>query len=424
MNIFISGINYKTTPIELRERLNFNTEEQKAILKQILQLDCVEECILLSTCNRTEVYIYSKTSDFDNETIEKLLCEAKGLELYEFKKYYYFYSSIKAVRHIFKVTCGLDSMVLGEDQILGQVKTACDLALEAETSGSVLNKLFREAVTAAKKVKTFTGLSKNSISIASLSVKLLSDFFGGNLINKSALIIGSGKIGTLSLKNLISQGIGKIYLTNRTHKHAEDLSKTNSCVNVVNYSDRYTVIDECDIVISSTSSPHYTITRDILEKWLVSDRQRVFIDLAVPRDIDSAIKEIPTVQYFNMDDIQVTVDQNIDKRLLEVSKAGEIIDEFILEFEKWCEFRVILPVIKEIQKYTDELLNDKINQTISRLKNASPKDKEVVKASITSTVNGILNTFIYNVRECTSKEDIAIYFRCLNEAVKNKQLSR
>jgi glutamyl-tRNA reductase len=423
MNIFITGVNYKTTPLEIREKLSFTIEEQRSMLKEIFQLDGADECILVSTCNRTEVYIYSNTSDFNNETIEKLLCEAKGLEIDGFKKHFYFYEGTKAIRHIFKVTSGLDSMVLGEDQILGQVKAACELALESETTGSVLNTLFREAVTSAKKVKTLTGISKNSLSIASLSVKLLDDFFGKNLINKCALIIGTGKIGTLTLKNMISQGVGKIYLTNRTLGNAEDLSKTNSCVHVVDYKDRYSVIDECDIVISSTSSPDYTITRDILEKSLVNDRQRVFIDLAVPRDIESSIKEISTIEYFNMDELQLAVDQNIDKRLQEAARAEEIIDEFILEFEKWYEFRGILPVIKEIQKYTGKLLNDKINQTVSRLKCASAEDKEVVKASITSTVNVILNTFIYNIRKCSSKEDTETYFRCLNEVINNEQLS-
>lgn len=421
MNIFVSGINYKTTPLEIREKLSFTASEQKLVLRKVFELESTEECVLLSTCNRTEIYIYSASSNFDNEAIERLLCGFKGLDIYQFKKHFYFYSSGKAVRHLFKVASGLDSMVLGEDQILGQVKAASELAMEEKTSGSILNALFREAVTAAKKVKTFTGLSKNSLSVASLSVKLLFDSFGGNLADKCAMIIGAGKIGALTLKNLTSGGIGKIYVTSRTHGKAEDLSSKLPFVQAVDYNDRYQVINECDIVISSTTSPHYTITRDMLERYMTYDKQRIFIDLAVPRDIDVSIKELSSVRYFNMDDLQLTVDQNIDKRLLEVSRAEEIIDEFILEYEKWYEFRGILPVVKEIQRYTGELLNEKLAQALAKLNCASDEDREVVKASMTSTVNSIMNTFIYNVREHGSKEDLEVYFRCLNDAVKNER---
>ncbi len=422
MNIFVTGVNYKKTSLEIREKLSFTAGEHEKVLKEIRELASVKECILLSTCNRTEVYIYSDCSSFNSEMIEKCLCDRKGLELYEFKKYFYFYSGTKAVHHLFKVASGLDSMVLGEDQILGQVKSACELAMESGTSGSILNGLFREAVTAAKKVKTYTGLSKNSISVASLSVKLLSDFFGGSLENKNALIIGAGMMGTIALKNLISKGVGRIYITNRTHGKAEELLKDLPMAQVVNYHDRYAAINQCDIIISSTTSPHYTITRDMLEKSLSDRRQRVFIDLAVPRDIDLSIKEMPLVSYFNMDDLQLSVDRNIDSRMLEISRAEEIIDQSILEFQKWYEFRGVLPLVREIQKYTGERLDDKIRQTIGKLKSASSEDIEVVKASITSAVNGIMNTLIFNVRDCASKEEMETYFRCLNNIIKNEQL--
>lgn len=417
MNIFVSGVNYKTTPLDMRERLSFTTGEQKAALLEMHKLDCINECILLSTCNRTEVYVYSDSSGFNNEVLERLLCDIKGLDIYQFKKHFYFYSSTRAVRHLFKVASGLDSMVLGEDQILGQVKNACELAMDTGTSGSTLNTLFREVVTAAKKVKTFTDLSKNSLSIASLSVKLLNDFFGSGLENKCALVIGAGKIGSLTLKNLASKGVRKIYITNRTHGKAEELSKDTECAQVIGYNERYNVIDECDMVISSTTSPHYTITRDMLEKSISTGKQRVYIDLAVPRDIDVSIKDMPSIRYFNMDDLQLTIDCNIDKRLLEVSRAEEIIGEYMAEFEKWYEFRGVLPVIKEIQRYTGEFLNDRINQTIARMKYANDEEKEIVKVSMTSMFNGMMNTFVYNIRDHGSREEIENYFKCLNRVI-------
>lgn len=420
MNIYISGVNYKTTPLELREQLSFTASQQKTFLGEAFKLSGVNECVLVSTCNRTEIYIYSEDSNYSNDIIEKLLCDIKGINRSGFKKYFYQYSGIKAVRHLFKVTCGLDSLVLGEDQILGQVKSAHELARELNTSSGVLNTLFRQAVTAAKKVKTNTEISKNSLSIGSLAIKLVENLYKGELRDKTAMIIGAGKIGSIALKHLHSKGIGKLLVTNRSsHGKIEDLSKLYRNVAAIDYNNRYSGLDECDIVISSTSSPHYTITRDMLEKSLYAKKKRVFIDLAVPRDIDVDIKDIMGVLYFNIDDLKVTAEDNVDKRMSEAVLAEGMVNEYVDEFEKWYEFRAALPIIKDIQKYTDQMVNEKISQTISKLKNASEEDREVVKISIANTVEGVLNKLIYSVRECGKKEDIQAYFRCLN-AVMNK----
>ena len=420
MNIFVSGVNYKTTPLETRENLSFTIEEQKKALEEIRKLPGVDECAILSTCNRTEAYVYSEDRDFNNDVVERLLCSLKGVCIYDMKKYFYVYSSTRAVKHLFKVACGMDSLVIGEDQILGQVKGAYDLSLEMGSSRGVLNTLFREVITAAKKVKTFTGISRNNISVGSLAVKLVGDIFQGKLEDKCVLVIGTGKIGSLVLKNLSSRGFHKIYITNRTHGKTGELSKAYENVLPVSYNDRYSVIDECDVVISSTASPHYTITRDMLEKSLACGKERIFIDLAVPRDFDTAIKELAGVRYFNIDDLQSVIGENMDKRAVEMSRAEKIINEYVMEFEKWYEFRGVLPVVREIQKFTEEMLNEKITRTLARLKCASEEDRDIVKASMTSTINEILNKFIYSVREYASKEDLETYFRCLGDAMKNE----
>jgi glutamyl-tRNA reductase len=418
MNILVVGVNYKQTPLEIREKLNFTVAEQKTALGELIKLDGVNECILLSTCNRTEVYIYSFDPHFDSSKIEKRICEIKGLELYDLKKFFYIYSSIKAVKHIFKVASGLDSMVLGEDQILRQVKDAYDLSLGEGTSASVLNTLFRDGITVAKKVKTFTELSKNSVSIGTHAVLLVEKVFEEKLKDKSALVIGAGKIGSIALKNLISKGIGKIYVTNRIHGKASNIAKLYENVEIVDYNLRYSVMDQCDIIISSTTSPHYTVTRDLLEDSIKEEKQRVFIDLAVPRDIDVDIQGISGVQYFNIDHLQVEVDKNLDKRLLEASKAVEIINEYVVEYENWYDFREVLPVVKDAQKFANEILNEKISFVMSKLKCASDEDKELIKISIKTTVNEILNKFIYSVKDTGSKEDIQTYFKCIREVIK------
>ena len=418
MNIYVTGVNYKTTPLEIREKLSFNGLEQEQLLQSIRNRLKAVECVMLSTCNRTEVYVYTEQPDFDTASVEKLLCEIKDMDIYNLKKYFYAYRGTKAVRHLYEVACGLDSLVLGEDQILAQVKDAYEKALELGASSSILNTLFRDAITAAKRVKTETQLSKNSLSIGSVAVKLITSVFGGRLKEKAALVIGAGKIGSIALKNLKAAGIGKIYVTNRSHGKAEDLSKSFENVCTVDYLERYSVVDECDIVISSTSSPHYTITRDMLEKSMALKKERIFVDLAVPRDMDTDIRGLDGVRYVNIDHLQAEADENLDKRLSQALVAKELITGLVGEYQRWYEFRGVLPVVRDVQKYAEGVLNDKIAQTLSRLKCASDEDREIVKASIIATVNGILNKLVYNVRECANTEDMQAYFRCLSETLK------
>lgn len=418
MNIIVSGISFKTAPAEIREKIYFSTEEQKLAMDRILKLPNVKECIVLSTCNRTEAYVHYGDDAFDVTELENMLCEIKGLKLYSMKKYFYTFEGTGAVRHIFKVACGLDSMVLGEDQILGQVKLAHQNALDNGTSSSVLNTLLRDAITGAKKVKTCTELSRNPLSIGSLAVRNVAEMLGGNLERFTAIVIGTGAIGSIVIKNLKSYGIGRLYITNRSHNRLSDLSKEYPEANLVSYDKRYTVMERCDIVISATASPHYTITRDMLEASLESNRERIFIDLAMPGDIDKSITEIPFISYMNMDDLKQEADKNLDRRISEAARAEEMLDGFILEFEKWYEFRTALPVVKEIEKFAGDLVNEAVEATLKKLKCASDEDRETVKLSIAGTVNKIMNKFMYGVKENSSKEEIKVYFKCMESILK------
>lgn len=418
MNIHVCGINYKAAPLEVREKLSYNCDEQKEVIKKVHELKYVNECVLLSTCNRTEVYIYCSQDQFDSSCVEELICSTKGINVYDFKKYFYFYSGAKAVRHIYKVSCGLESLVLGEDQILGQVKSAHETAMKAGTTSVILNTLFREVITAAKKIKTCTDLSKKPISVASVAVKFISDQFKGVLDDKAALVIGSGEIGTIAMKNLVSKGIGQVYITSRSHSKASEVVKHYSKVQIVDYHKRYLFIDEADIVISCTSSPHYTITADMLEKSFSCNKKRVFVDLAVPRDIDVSIRDIVGVEYYNIDHLKSASDANTRKRLSEALKAEKMIEEFITDYERWYEFRNVLPMVKEIQEEVHRIANEKAERTISRLKSATEGDKEIVRQCIRNVVNCMMNRFVYRIKENGTKDDIRAYFKCLNEVSK------
>jgi len=420
MNIFVSGVNYRTMPLEIRERMSFNRQERADALRALMRNADIKECIMLSTCNRTEVYVYSENAAFDSGAVEDALCSFKGMETYGYKKYFYFYAGVKAARHIFKVSCGLDSMVLGEDQILGQVKEALELSMQTNSSSVVLNTLFREAITAAKEIKTTTGLSRSPVSIGSLAVKFASDIFGGDLKNRTVMLIGTGKIGVITLKNLESSGVQKIYVTNRTHGRSLDVTKLYANAVPVEYNERYGRMDECDIVISSTSSPHYTITQDMLQKSLITPKTRVFIDLAVPRDMDAGIKAVEKVMYLNIDDFHAVKCENMGKRMDEAAKAERIIDSYLADFERWHEFQSAIPLVKEVREYSYGMVNEKLDQSMSRLKNVSEEDRELVKSSMAAAVESILNKLVYSVRDYGDKEDIKAYFRCVNNALHSK----
>lgn len=418
MKIFLSGLNFKTAPIEMREKLSLNDDEKKSILCKLKERFPSSEAVLLSTCNRTEFYIYSEYEDFQVEDFEKLVCEEKALDFYTIKKCFYVYKGIKSVRHLFRVACGLDSLVLGEDQILGQIRNAHDLSLAQKISGAMLNTLFRYAVTTAKKVKTKTCLSKNCLSIGSLAAKVANDEFGDDLLNKTALIVGAGEMGSLILKNLISRKIDKVYITNRSHKRALSVSDNYENVSTVDYKERYSVLDECDIVISATSSPHYTITRDMLEEVLSINKKRVFIDLAVPRDIDTSIIEMENITYYNVDKLTQISQDNNTARMCEAVKAEELIETEVVDFEKWYKYRKALPMIMDLKKSTEVLVTEKFDKTIARLKTASEEDKNLVRDSIAGMVDAIVNKFVYSVREYGSVEDMDSYLNCLKEAMK------
>ena len=337
MNIVVSGISFRTTPVEIREKLCFNDiEELKKALAGIRNIPSVNECVLLSTCNRTEVYICSEKEAFDFGLVERTLCELKGLDVCSMKKYFYAYAGQSAVKHIFKVASAMDSMIMGEDQILGQFKEALKISIEMSASSAVLNTLLRKAITASKIIKTYSMNTTDNSSIASATARLIGDIFKENLKEKNVLVIGSGKIGSMVIKQLGDAGVKKIFISYRKYKNID----IPEYVEPVEYDKRYSIMKLCDIVISSTRSPHYTITRDMLEKSMnTSGTCKVFIDLAVPRDIDPDISNIENVRYFNIDDFKYLYDVKLSGKLSDLPFIEDVISKNIEEFKKWYRIR-------------------------------------------------------------------------------------
>ena len=391
MGIQIISVSHKKAPLEIREMFAFSQDQQNNMMRKMVDHLEVTECILLSTCNRTEMYVYAdseSTGHVYRLMEETLLQEAGAEDVEEIGDYLLFYHGQKAVHHLFYVAAGLDSMVIGEDQILGQVKTAHKNARELGTTGVFLNTFFRMAVTASKKVKTDTELSKTSVSTATLALKVAEDRLT-TLTDKKVMIIGAtGKIGGIVLMNLLSGYAAQAYVTTRSNKMISTKHGQDDYI-MIDYEDRYDSIDQMDVIISATSSPHYTLTYNKLKKAMTTQKDRVFVDLAVPMDIDPKVDSLPGCVYYNIDDFTRIAAENNQKKLQEAEMATGIIEEYELQFRQWMVFQKSLGVMGKVRD-------------------------NFMKVTEHKGVEKAFDHLFYWVRENNSPEDLEIFFKCLN----------
>lgn len=340
MNVYVIGLNYKSAPIDIRERFHIAKDDYERVLSVIKQVEGVAECALLSTCNRTEFHIFSDGGILKAESIESRLCEFVGMAIYPVKRHFYVYEGMQAIRHIMKVASGMDSMILGEDHVLGQFKKAYAIAMHQGASSAVLNTLSRLAITSAKKIKTHTLQLGKTSSAASKAVDLLTQTFGVRLKNKKILIIGSGEIGTAVSEALLKQGVSALYMTQRSGVGAGGSDFGFPGAKRVKYEDRYLFAGYCDIIVGATASPHYTITRDVLEKHIHGTvPNQVFVDLAVPRDFDEAIGQMAGVCLYNIDDLKKIHSAQGNGKPSDLQYVHTQIHLHTEEFIRWYEYR-------------------------------------------------------------------------------------
>jgi len=352
VNIYNVCVSHKTAPLDIRELLTFDREEKTDFVKAAVRYRNIKECVLITTCNRTEVYVTG--DETASEQIMGLLTERKNLNYDKMIKYFLRYSGEKAVKHLFQVASGLDSMLIGEDEILGQVKEDYQAALDSGTTDFLLNTLFRDAITCAKKVKTDTRLSKTPVSIGTLAANEVFRFSGKDKLKKVMIIGLSGKFGTIVMKNLYRNKNVEITGTARNHNLPEELTFRYPDVNMIDYRKRYDKINEADIIISATTSPHYTLTYDELKKYLTVKKKRLFLDLAVPTDIDKGIKKLESVRLIDIDYFKQISEENNHLKIQEMEAAKIIIDKQADEFQKEINFREFLPYMKDIKELFEE----------------------------------------------------------------------
>ncbi len=322
-NIVIAGFDYKHSLLEVREKVSFTTGRLNIAYDRIKKGGIINEAVILSTCNRTEIYACCDNPGFGIEYLKKLYSEIFGISKEELNRNISVRKGLKAVKHCFRVTGGLESVVIGEDQILGQVKTAYEKAVESQSSGKVLNRLFLDSITAAKKIKTQTGISSGSLSVASVGIKLLEQEMG-SLSDKKALIIGLGKMNQITHRILTGKNLEKICIISRNSPG-------------INFKDRYEHIDKVDFIVSCTSAPHLIMDKENFLRHYSGNKSLYILDLAFPRDIDPGIENIAGVQLFKIDDLERITQENYEKRLSYIDDSELIINEGLNKYLLWIK---------------------------------------------------------------------------------------
>ncbi len=403
MDLIVVGLNHRTAPLEVRERIAFDENEVVAALSRTLKERVLSEAILLSTCNRTEFYGLSTDNGAAEMYIRGLIAKAKSVDLTAHPGYAYTLTRLESVRHLLRVAAGLDSMVLGESQILGQVRRAHELSLESGACGLTMNRLLQSAVLVGRRVRNETGLGAGAVSVASAAAELAGKIFE-DLSVRSVLLIGVGEMGTLTARHMVERGVKKLTIANRTFSKAEELARELSGTAVP--LDRVeTALASVDIAISSTGSTVPIVSRSLMQS-IVSRRggKPIFIiDIAVPRDFEASIGELDGVFLHDIDDMNLLVDRNLVKRRAEIPKAETIVEHEVEAFVAWRSSLAATPVIKRLRERVEELRSQEVERHRKRFCGA---DREQVDLLTESLVNKILHPIMSRVRQWSDEGDL------------------
>ncbi len=402
--ILLLGVNHKTAPVEIRERLALRDIDPPA-LNIFHELPACLEVVFLSTCNRVEIIAGTNNIREAKRQIIETWQAHSGIDSTEFAESTYEYTGLEAVRHVFRVAASLDSMVVGEPQILGQLKDAYRQASESGCSGHVLNKLMHKAFSTAKRIRTETRIASQAVSISYAAVELAKKIFG-DLRGKSALMVGAGEMAELAAQHLKNNGIERLVVANRTLERAIELSNSldGEAVSLAELED---VLVDVDIVISSTGAPGLVIRKEQVKRIMRPRRHRLlfFIDIAVPRDIDPGINRIDNVYLFDIDELKEVVEENKAERQKEAIRAERIVESEVIKFKSWMKSLDIIPVIKKLQEKAETLRQRELRRTLKNLRDLDEKERQAIEKLSRSLVNKILHDPIIFLKKGSPESD-------------------
>ncbi len=392
MNIIVIGLSHRTATVEIREKVAFSPSLIEKPLHDLIALDDIVEGVIVSTCNRVEIYATTRDIAGGISRIKRFMADHHCIPLETLEPYLYSYHSEAAIRHVFRVASSLDSMIVGEPQILGQIKTSYGYAAEYKSSGIILNRFLHKAFSVAKRVRTETKIASSAVSVAFAAVELAKKILG-ELTDKTVMLVGAGEMCELAAKHFLNSGAKGVMVTNRTFERAERLADEFGGESI-RFEELFQHLHRADIVLSSTGAPHIIIGPKEVEEVIKRRKFRpmFFIDIAVPRDIDQKVDDIENAYLFTVDDLQEIVQANLAQRSLEAEKAEEIIDQEIGQFYKWLSSLEVTPTIVALRNRFDEIRRTELDKTFSAWKDLPPDAEKRLEALTMAIMNKLLHT--------------------------------
>ncbi|HZK18533.1 MAG TPA: glutamyl-tRNA reductase [Clostridia bacterium] len=390
MHIVVLGINHKTAPVEIREMLTFSEASLQKHLLRLKEINELEGCTILSTCNRTEIYAVLKHGH-GLEAIRNYLSVWSGIDVETIKKHSYVYRFHDMVHHLFRVAAGLDSMVIGETQILGQLRSSYDVALECGATNGILNNLFQHAITTGKRVRSETKIDQMAVSISYVAVELAKQVFG-SLKGCSVLVIGAGEMSELTAKHLVANGVSGVIVSNRSYERAVELADVFGG-RAVKFNDLYDNMGDADIVISCTAAMHYVVKSKDIEVIMQGKQGKklMFVDIAVPRDIEPGVGALENVSLYDIDDLQNVVDENLADRKRIAQIAEGMVNEETEKFMRWLGIQYVIPTVAALKMKGENIKRQEIKRATNRLGELTDHDRKVITSMANSIVNQLLH---------------------------------
>ncbi len=403
-SLFVSGVSYRSAPVEVRERLALKAPEVRDVLADLRQTSDAGEVMLLSTCNRFELWGAARSPDSATAIVLDLLCRIRDIDAGLVAPHVYRKTGSDAVQHCFRVAGSLDSMILGEPQILGQVKDAFDLAQQCESLGPLMHRLMRQTLSVAKRVRTETELGRHAVSVSSAAVELAKKIFGG-LPGHGALLIGAGEMGELAAKHLVDEGVRPFFVANRTRAKAEDLAARLGGIAVA-FDEWREALGLVDIVVTSaTVNEPIVRASDVREARARRSRPLFFIDIAMPRNVDASVNDLDGVYCYDIDDLAQVVDANARERQREARKAEALVETEVAKFVQGLRTLDAVPTIVSLRERLDEMRRDEVARALARIPDASAETRAAIEAMSQSLVNKILHAPTSKLQESSRRGD-------------------
>jgi glutamyl-tRNA reductase len=409
IKILSIGMNHETASVEVRECLAGLPDNTARALSCMRAADCIREGLFISTCNRVEALVITDNAMGAREAVVGLMATLGNMQEQRLSENLFTFEDMEAIRHVFRVASSLDSMVIGEPQILGQIKEAYAEATRHKTSGVILNRLMHRAFHVAKRVRTETGVCDAAVSISYAAVELAKKIFY-ELEGKRVLLIGAGEMAELAARHLVNQGVSSVAVANRTFERAVQVAEAFAAT-PISFDEIPTQVREVDIVVTSTASPGYVVTYQMVRQTLRKRKNRplFFIDIAVPRDVEPEVNDLENVYVYDIDDLKGVVELNTAQRREEAVSAERIVREEVVKFEKWLKTLAVVPTIVSLREKADSIIQAELKKSSPSLATLTPEQMKAVQILTRSVAEKVLNDPILFLKAKSHRPTVDTY---------------